>query len=362
MMLAVLASLAGLLLLASLIPFYPGEAWWWRGFDFPRLQLFLAACGLLAVAALVLDMGEKASWWVAAMAFASLAIQGWWIVPYTKLSPVKVAGAEPDARRGISVLTANVYQPNRNWGDLVRLVREWQPDLLVALEANSDWQGALDALQDEYPHSMKCPLENLFGMLVYSKLPLENTKTQFLVEEGVPSMHALATLPSGDKVRIHFLHPAPPSPTENEESSERDAELLIVGKSVRRARAPVIVTGDLNDVAWSATTRLFLRVSGLLDPRVGRGMFCSYNAKRWFIRWPLDHLFCSSRFRLSRLALLPPFGSDHFAVFMELVLAGDGESGLAEPAADDEDRALAREKMADEDVDSSRVHNPEVSD
>ena len=45
-------------------------------------------------------------------------------------------------------------------------------------------------------------------------------------------MHALLVLRSGERVRLHCLHPAPPSPTENPESSERDAELVVVGRQL----------------------------------------------------------------------------------------------------------------------------------
>ena len=62
-------------------------------------------------------------------------------------------------------------------------------------------------------------------------------------------MHARMRVDDSLSVRMHFLHPAPPSPTENDESTERDVELLVVARSIQHSDDPIIVTGDLNDVA-----------------------------------------------------------------------------------------------------------------
>ena len=70
----------------------------------------------------------------------------------------------------------------------------------------------------------------------------------------------------------------------------------------------VVVCGDLNDVAWSFTTQLFLRLS-LLDPRRGRGPYNSFNAQSRLFRFPLDHVFHSNEFKLIDLRVLPEVGS-----------------------------------------------------
>jgi endonuclease/exonuclease/phosphatase (EEP) superfamily protein YafD len=139
-------------------------------------------------------------------------------------------------------------------------------------------------------------------------------------------MQTRIRMPSGQVVQAHFLHPAPPSPTENDASTERDAELSTVARRVADASAPVIVTGDLNDVAWSRTTRRFRKLSHLLDPRVGRGMFNTFHAGHWFLRWPLDHIFHSDHFTLRSIRRLPSIGSDHFPLLTELILTPDRES------------------------------------
>ena len=358
-MLFIFALLNGLLLLATFITLWRYEAWWVRGWDFPRLQVAVVAASVLLLQVVLLDFSASGSLVLVGLTVLCLVYQLWWIAAYTPFFPVEVKLAPgDDANNTISIMTANVLTTNKNAAGLLREVHQWRPDILVTLETNAWWQQQLDVLGADYPYTIKCPLENLYGMHVYSRLPLEDSAIQFLIEPNIPSMHALAILPSGQQVRVHFLHPAPPSPSENEESTERDAELLVVAKSVVDAELPVIVAGDLNDVAWSATTRLFRKISGLLDPRVGRGMFNSFHADYWCVRWPLDHLFHSDHFMLKDIRRLPSFGSDHFPMLITLVYspAQGAEQGGPESSASEE--AWADEKIAAQPA--REVHQPKA--
>lgn len=349
-------ALVAVLLVATLLPLSRSESWWIRGLDFPRLQLSLLALALL-LTGLYFTVGRGlAAWTAVAVCAGCLLYQGWWIAPYTPLHPreVKAAGEVADSRR-LSILNSNVLMSNREAQPLLQLVRKLSPDILVTLESDAWWEAQLDSLASEYPHSLKCPLDNLYGMHVYSRLPLEEGAIEYLVERGVPSMHALVRLRDGTGIRVHFLHPAPPSPTENAESAERDAELVMVARSLQGESRPVIVTGDLNDVAWSETTRLFRKISGLLDPRIGRGMFNTFHADHAVLRWPLDHLFHSDHFTLVNVVRLPHIGSDHFPLLATLALqpgVADQQEGIS---TDADDRALAREKLAGKQVSGQAV-------
>ena len=358
-MFVLLIVLTGMLVIFTLLPLWRNEAWWVRGGDFPRLQLVTFAIMLLVAVLMLLDFSQTISWIMVAVLLLCIAYHAWWIIPYSRFFPTEVVRARDfDPRCKIRILTANVLMPNRQVGVLLDMVRKNNPDILVTLESDKWWEEHLDVLEPEYPYTIKCPLDNLYGMHVYSRLPLKDAAIQFLVEEDIPSMHAMVVLPSQRHVHIHFLHPAPPSPTENEESKERDAELLVVGKSVAQSDDPVIVAGDLNDVAWSATTRLFRKISGLLDPRIGRAMLNTYNANHWFIRWPLDHIFHSHHFTLSFIERLSYFGSDHFPVLVELVY--DEELGAQQEGleADEDDLEWAEEKMEAVAVKAEDVYKP----
>ncbi len=360
MLFIVLLFFTTLLAMGTFLPLWQHEAWWVRSLDFPRLQLMCVALALVALELGLLDLSLASTWGLTLITLLCLAYQLCWIFPYTRLFPVQVTAAKSkDNACRIRIIAANVLTPNRNAKAFIELVRRNRPDVIMTSESDKWWQSRLDSLESEYPHTVKCPQDNLYGMHVYSKLPILESQIEYLVESDVPSIHALVELPAGDKVRLHFLHPAPPSPTENEASAERDAELIIVAKSVAKTETPVIVAGDLNDVAWSATTRLFLKISGLLDPRMGRGMFNTFHAGWWFIRWPLDHLFHSHHFKLSHMQRLEPFGSDHFAIFSELILESGVEQLSNKLKADMKDQRLANAKIEQQNVNRNDV--PEMN-
>ena len=355
----VILILTDLTVAATLLPLSNLKHWFFRGMDFPRLQIMFIAIALLIATLSLLDLEKPIALILANANVFCVLWQLWWILPYTPLwkKEVKSAG-KYNPERHLSVMTSNVLAPNRNSDALIKLVKEYKPDILVTLESDKWWEEQLSVLESDMPYTIKCPLDNLYGMHVYSKFPLSDTEISFLVEDDIPSIHTCIELRTGDKVRAHFVHPAPPSPTENEESTERDAELIMVARSVKKSNQPIIVTGDLNDVAWSSTTRLFRKISSLLDPRIGRGMFNTFNAKIPILRWPLDHIFHSEHFTLSTIKRLPSIGSDHFPLFTSLAFTPSESLCQDGLEAEAEDHKEAQEVINEKGVSEYDVPEP----
>jgi endonuclease/exonuclease/phosphatase (EEP) superfamily protein YafD len=334
-----------LMILATVLPFLRKDEWWIRIFDFPRLQITLITAAVIA-AYLPFRGDSVAEHGFLIALVLCLLYQSYMMYPYTRLSPKQVQQSKtPTKESTISLLFANVLIENRNATRLKEIIKKADPDLILTAETDDWWREQLNEFDRTHPYVVAQPQDNSYGILLQSRLELINPQVKFLVQDDIPSIHARVKLRSGKEVELRGLHPRPPVPEEDGRATERDAELLIVGKEVKGKKDPIIVLGDLNDVAWSRTNNLFQDISGLLDPRIGRGFYHTFHAKYPFIRFPLDHFFHSNHFRLVDLRRLAYFGSDHFPVYIELSYEPDARNKQEELHADESEKEEAEEKI-----------------
>lgn len=332
----------GLLVLLSLLPLIKTHYWWIRIFDFPRVQVAFMAFLCLGAYLWFFIPDHTLEWLFVLLLVAAILIQAVFVLPFTPLYKVEAVYSKQPAHQNLfSFMISNVRMENKSYNAFLRLVSQNNPDLLLINEPDHHWASAIARLDEMYPYQIKCPQENTYGMMLYSKLKILEHQINFLVKEEIPSFYVVLNLPSGQQFDLFTVHPEPPRL--GNDTDTREAELLIAGRMAKKTPYPSIIAGDLNDVAWSHTTRLFKRVSEMLDPRIGRGFFNTYNAKTPFFRYPLDHIFYDSDFRLVQLKRLPKFGSDHFPILVVLNYEPASAAAQPAPAADTEDQQEAQE-------------------
>jgi endonuclease/exonuclease/phosphatase (EEP) superfamily protein YafD len=314
----ILYVLSVIMVLITLLPLVKSDKWFFRVFDYPRLQKFILSVLLLSFMVYCCNYNDTVNLVFIVIMSLNLLYLTIIILPYTIFGKKQVQRIDKDIpENSISLLISNVYQHNTNYKGCRQEIKKADADIVLLLEANQKWEQNV-LLDEEYPYSVKVPLDNTYGMLLYSRLELRGPQVKYLVEKDVPSIHTKVLLKSGKEIQLYAVHPTPPVPNENPRATERDKELLLIADLASNCTIPVIVAGDLNDVAWSHTTRLFLRMSEMLDPRRGRGFYNSFHAHYFFLRFPLDHAFISPHFKLKKMNRMDNFKSDHFPIYIGL--------------------------------------------
>lgn len=337
-------ALAALLVISTALPFLPLAHGIVRIGDFPRQQILVVAVLLLAASFVVAD--DELAWRIIQVSMlVVIVVQAAFIAPYTRLWRRETADDTGEPGHPLRLVASNVKMSNTRHADLARAIVEVDPDIVVLMEVDARWMEGLSPLLKTYPHLVDLSRDNSYGMALASRFPLEDVETEDLLTEGVPSIVCTVLLPDGQRFRLYSIHPEPPVPHRGSEG--RDGETSLVALRARDDDLPVLVTGDLNDVAWSGTTRRFRRISRLLDPRIGREVFSTFDARYPLMRWPLDHLFHTSDFRLREMHRLDACGSDHFPVFFELVLCPTEHAESEPEQADGEDLERAGELVRD---------------
>lgn len=324
-------ALLTVLVIGSLLPISSNPHWFIRGWDFPRIQILVVTwVATVVFAAANLATGETNQWWLLSIVGLSIILTIWHlirIIPYTPLASPTVKSwnsarseSSSEQSKRLRIIFSNVQEENDRFDIWRQAVLDTNADVVIAAEVNDRWAAVLDDLKDIYPQQIVQPQDNWYGIALISRYRIVDAEIRYLVQDDIPSIDAFVELPSGDQVRIIGVHPQPPEPIRDNDATARDAEMVLWGKELAEDDRPTVIGGDLNDVAWSRSTRLFLRLSRMLDPRRGRGFFNSFHADRFWMRFPLDHVFHSAHFAIREMSRLPHVGSDHFPILIDLQL------------------------------------------
>ncbi|WP_027126436.1 endonuclease/exonuclease/phosphatase family protein [Gelidibacter mesophilus] len=317
--------LSSVLALCSILSIFRNvEIRYLKMLDFPRIQLFIASLSSLILLWITTKKWKWFNYLLVFGLFIGLLIHSIFLINYTQLVPVDVPWAKNirSSDTQLSILLSNVKMTNKKAQPLIDLIQSKKPDLVLAMEVNAWWDKELKVLEKDYPYSHHTPNEVAYGMVLYSKLPITNIEVNYLNNKNVPSFVSTIALTEKKHIIFHATHPVPPTYFKDLPDNEGQQEhaLKKLGHHIEDQELPIIVAGDLNDVVWSYVDDLTDTKNKLYDVRVGRGFYNSYNADNFLMRWPLDHVFVTKEFQIRKLERLPEISSDHFPIYLELIL------------------------------------------
>lgn len=318
------ASIASALLVAlsavSLLPLIETNIWYVRFLDFPRLQFALATLALLALYLWLHGRPGRLGWVAIFGAVTALGYHAYKLHPYTRLvASTVMTQADCPEGDGLRVMIANVKRRNKHADVFLAQVAATKPDLLLVMETDAWWDARLSALDADFRYRIQSiPVDHaFFGMHLFSKLELISPEFQFFADADTPTAVVQVRLPGDEIIGFIGLHPRPPLAF-SQPTTMRDAHLLEGALIARTWDVPTILAGDFNAVPWERTTRRAMRIGEFFDPRVGRGLFPTYDTESYLISWPLDQILLQPEFTLHEFRTLPDFGSDHRAVAVTL--------------------------------------------
>lgn len=339
-------SFSAILIIASIFPFIPNQHWVFRICEFARLQILVLQVILFCIGLLIYHQQPLAILSTQCLLLVFMIHQTIVLMPYVPYRNLFRKAKKPSNPTSISLISFNVYQYNKEYQKFISLINDVKPDIFLTMESNTDWENAMSVLDEQYPYRKKVPLENTYGIHFYSKIQVDDCKVNYFMADDLPSIEANLTIKNNEKLTFFGTHPPPPSPTEEETSKERDGEIIKIGEKVREYDNPVLVVGDFNNVAWSRSSKLFKKISGLIDPRIGRGFFSTYHAKYRLLRFPIDLLFHSNSIFIEEFKTLPNIGSDHLPLYCRFYINSKitGEETNEEPL-DAEEKEEAKEMV-----------------
>ncbi|GAA3626440.1 endonuclease/exonuclease/phosphatase family protein [Nonomuraea rosea] len=232
--------------------------------------------------------------------------------------PRALGTAEATAGRPLKVMTINMLFGRADIQTIMKLVREFDPDVLSTQELTPGAVADLDAagLKELMPHRVLQDEWSAGGSGLYSKHPVQPL-WDLMPPVGHQMPAALISLPGGKPIEFIDAHPFPP--LGDQVSDWNEALAAFPSASADRVR---ILAGDFNASLDHAAMRGLL-ARGYKDAadQVGAGLIPTWPANK---RVPpiitIDHVLVDERAGVREVSVHDVPGTDHRAVLAELTV------------------------------------------
>ena len=281
--------------------------WWWplEALCHPRLQF---GCVLLLLCPLITWSGGKK------LAIAA-GVLG--VVPFLWVVPLYF-GADPAGESHLRIEAINVLTSNRDYDEVLSIVEQDDPDVLILIETDDRWIRGVASLKEKWPHYQVASREDNFGIAIFSRIPLTDCRFVPLVDQRIQAIIAHAQI-DGRDVRIIGAHPMPPITRKC--AALRNRQLEELKRWAAEHSGPTVLAGDLNLTSYSPYFGDLLREGKLKDTRQGRGLLHSHSSFASTLRMAIDHILVSDDVLVRKRWVTSCKGSDHDAVAADLAIS-----------------------------------------
>jgi endonuclease/exonuclease/phosphatase (EEP) superfamily protein YafD len=218
-------------------------------------------------------------------------------------------------------LLLNVHFRNQSFEEVIDLVQNTEPDLIIFLEATPEWVAALEPLRADYPYVESGGLQPHPGSIVwFSRIEPEAIDIQ---DFGVPERPVIVAKLKLDEqpLTVIGMHPYPFMAGAVFTAGKRLKQLEGLTEFLQRRTGPVMVLADFNFTPWSPLYQDLLRETGLRDTSRGFGLQPTFPAYYPPLYMPIDYGMVSPEIAVLDHTVGPLVGSDHFPVIVDFAIS-----------------------------------------
>ena len=222
----------------------------------------------------------------------------------------------------IRAVVMNVMVENVHYNDVIRFIKNTDPDFFVIEEVDRFWLENLKQIAGTYPYCESVARMDSFGIALFSKHPLSDSRILYLGPVRLPGVCADITV-HGRTVTVFGTHMLPP--IFSDYRTHRNRQLDLAAQFLHRFRSEnnnqsIIVLGDFNATPWCSNFRRFVKRAGLVDSSRGHGLFPSWPSVWFLLRIPIDHVLMSPDLICTNKRLGPHIGSDHLPLIVDIAI------------------------------------------